>query len=133
MFNINDIPRNTPRDQWQRLYRVIRKVGDRGSLEPAGRMYQRVALQQVIADCIEDGQICGVTSGMDCDCVQYTHMTIIDNPTPVALLAMEEDTYYWADGPTGVGYCKPSERPEIRSRDLAMEAFENGHPHVVYA
>ena len=133
MFNILDIDRDTPRDQWTKLYRIIRKHGDRPAIQPYGRAYQRVVLQRVIADCLEDGQICRVESGMDCDCVQFTHSSLIDNPTPVALLASEEDSTYWADGPLGIGYCRPSERPESRSRDLALEAFEDGHPHIVYA
>ena len=133
MFNILDIPRDMDRAQWTKLYHIIRKHGDRPAIQPSGRAYERVNLRAVIDECLEDGQICRVTSGMDCDCSQYTHSTLIDNPTPMALLASEEDSYYWADGPMGIGYCKPSERPQSRSRDLALEAFEDGHPHVVYA
>jgi hypothetical protein len=30
-----------------------------------------------------------------------------------------------------VSLCRPDELPESRSRDLALEAFEDGHAHIV--
>jgi len=72
-------------------------------------------------------------SGMDCDCVQYSgHMHKCE-----ATLAGLEKLYYeinaWADGPFSLHPVTEEEREEIRlqSRDLAMEAHEDGHPHVV--
>ena len=79
-----------------------------------------------------NGVIGVVESGMDCDCSQYTHCTTIENPTAVKLEKDAEHRYEWADGPMGVSYCRPDELPGNSSRDLALEAFEDGHPHVVY-
>ncbi len=39
--------------------------------------------------------------------------------------------YEWADGPCNLTPCHPEDLPESYSRDLAMEAYEDGHPHVV--
>ena len=45
----------------------------------------------------------------------------------------QNETFEWADGPVSVGYGKPSKHPiESYSRDLAAEAYENSHAHVVY-
>lgn len=42
-----------------------------------------------------------------------------------------EMEYEGAEGPTSVWICKPSEEPVYESRDLALEAFKNGHPHLI--
>jgi len=131
-FSINWIARNTPRAQWLDLYRIIRSCGDRGSFVEESRLMERVEVADTIRRYTEDGQIAVVTSGMDCDCSQYIRSTLRTNLTPVAFLAARDDDYTWADGPINVGLCRPSERPESASRDLAMEAYEDGHPHVVH-
>jgi hypothetical protein len=70
---------------------------------------------------------------MDCDCVKYSRTYHEKALSVMEYIKFKNDTYDWADGPVSVGYGKPSEHPiESHSRDLAMEAYENGHPHVVY-
>lgn len=88
-----------------------------------------------IRDLAEDGKIAMVFGGMDCDCVQYRGSVYIVDATVAAVEKEADDYGYWADGPWGYHLEKPSVAQGIKrqSRDLVMEAFENGHPHVVYA
>lgn len=79
----------------------------------------------------EGGKIGIVMSGMDCDYTKFLHARLISVPT-LFKAALERDRAYMdAEGPLSVYYVKPSELPESYSRDLALEAFENGHPHYV--
>ena len=46
-----------------------------------------------------------------------------------------ENLYEYAEGPVWFWLVPKGELPDARfgSRDLALEAFENGHPHICYA
>ena len=76
-----------------------------------------------------------VADKMDCDCARYT--TIHETEAMVMRVARAMfDTYADAEGPVYACYLAPVEdRDEHRrpTRDLALEAFEDGHPHIVYA
>lgn len=82
----------------------------------------------------ENGEVAIVWSGMDCDCNNYTDQVSIINSDWKSIRDHVHETYKWADGPCGYYITKPSKAQELEyhSRDLAMEAFEDGHPHVVY-
>ena len=88
-----------------------------------------------LAQCAEDGQVAMVWSGMDCDCVKYEGAVRMVEATVAAVEKAADDYYSWADGPCGYYLERPSVARRLRyeSRDLALEAFEDGHPHVVYA
>jgi hypothetical protein len=131
MFNILHVERTFTRPQWRELYRIMRKVGDRGSIVEESWLTQRADLARTIRDNIVANQIAVVQSGMDCDSVQYCWSSIVDNPTVMKLWSDAASTYEWADGPCHIGYCRPDERPDNYQRDLAMEAYENGHPHFI--
>jgi len=77
--------------------------------------------------------VCRVEWGMDCDCVQYHYERNIPAPTVIAFERDRDSMYEWADGPCNLGIGEPVDEPENHSRDLALEAYEDGHPHVVYA
>lgn len=83
----------------------------------------------------EAGHIAVVRSGMDCDCTQYKRVSIIDAPVSVvAWLRDEWEHRNWLDGPESVWLEPPSNWPDGNhyvSRDRALEAFEEGHPHYV--
>ena len=69
----------------------------------------------------------------DCDmCEGSSRYTI-----PASVLAYEKfcnDQYECAEGPMRINIMSRTEYDEFEPhfRDLALEAFENGHPHVVY-
>lgn len=80
--------------------------------------------------------ICVVWSGRDCDGVQYSgevHWIDCSEGGKQAVEAHVQATLDWADGPCHYFLMRPSEAQMIhyRSRDLAMEAFEDGHAHVL--
>lgn len=77
-----------------------------------------------------------VYSGRDCDGVQYSGSVTIVNCTGGAQAAIEkeiEHSYSYADGPMYHTIMRPSEAEGIKytSRDLTMEAFEDGHSHSI--
>jgi len=79
-----------------------------------------------------DGLIFLVESGRDCDGVQYSGHVHSCKASPVALRALEDDISAWADGPFQLTFIHKHERPEYTSRDLGLEAFENGHQHILH-
>lgn len=130
MFIIQWLDRNTTRSAWNKLWPIIRKH-DRPVITDESVLAERAQIAQEIADCTEDGKVAVVTSGRDCDCAEYVWSTLREGLHPMLFMKERQDSYYWADGPIHVGICKPSERPENHSRDLALEAYEDGHPHIV--
>jgi len=95
---------------------------------------ERVNTLKKLIECAENGRVAVIESGMDCDCVQYTgHVHDFPSDT-VGFYGALADMYSWAEGPISWRIVKPSESHFIErtSRDLIMEAHENGHPHVVY-
>ena len=83
------------------------------------------------ADLVESGMIAMVTSGMDCDCVEWENEVTI-MPVGEAHQA-EESEYEWADGPITVEWMKPSEALKLvkKTRDRIASAHEAGHPWSV--
>lgn len=80
----------------------------------------------------ENGKICMVVEGMDCDCMQSCTARTRERESLFEEWRREEREYENAEGPTWVSFCRPSEAPSNARRDRALEAFEGGHPHSVY-
>lgn len=120
------------KDDAARLYKMhCREFGLFGGTDDLAR---RARLKAKLADCSEDGMIAVVTAGMDCDCVRYRRVKYIPTPTVMEWVSRENDEHRYADGPVNMYIARPSDEPEGHvSHDLALEAFENGHQHVVYA
>lgn len=100
------------------------------------RINERAEYRARIDEVQENGKIGYVKSGMDCDCSQYHYSMILDAPTSMMEVQRDENRRNeYLDGPEHRYFVKPSEiDPEDDfSRDLALEAFEDGHPHIVYA
>ena len=99
--------------------------------------HERVRRQQFlqsIARCAEGGKVAVVWSGRDCDGACYEHSVAIVEAKKKAVDAHIEHTYEWADGPCAYYIERPSVARDLKysSRDLALEAFEDGHSHVIY-
>ena len=80
-----------------------------------------------------DGKMWVTESGMDCDGVQYSGSM---HECKADLRSYEQlgyDIQGWADGPCSIYPVTEEERKEItyQSRDLAMEAYEDGHPSTL--
>jgi hypothetical protein len=104
------------------------RLEERHTATQARRMY----LNQ-IRDFAENGMIAIVESGMDCDGVQYSGIVYLVEANKAVIKAHIEHSLNWADGPMYFSLEKPSkaEKIEYASRDLGMEAHEDGHPHVL--
>ena len=70
---------------------------------------------------------------MDCDCATGSHLVWIE-PTLEAWETLWDDVHDNAEGPVRITIIPledwPSYEPQA-TRDLALEAFENGHPHYI--
>lgn len=88
----------------------------------------------LIAECAEGGKVAMVWSGRDCDGVAYSGSVYVVPALLVAVLREADDQFSWADGPCNYCLMKPSDAAEIEysSRDLAMEAYEDGHAHCLF-
>ncbi len=79
-----------------------------------------------------DGRISIWVDQMDCDCSRWTS----DFEIPATWVHYEQFVNRLGEGAEGPIYGIQINSPlttyEHSSRDLALEAFENGHPHVVY-
>lgn len=135
-----------------RLRRVLDKARDEGKISdigvlhtlavccnrPAGKYREaaqrRMAFHQEIREKAEDGVIAMVWSGMDCDCVRYSGDVRLVPANWREIDAAANDKYEWADGPCDFYLERPSvaKQLEYASKDLVLEAFEDGHPHVIY-
>ena len=80
------------------------------------------------ADLIEDGMVALVSSGMDCDGVEYHNdVTIVSE---LEADKVEHDEYAWADGPIEIVRMAPSKALKLTrtTRDRVAAAHEDGHP-----
>jgi len=96
---------------------------------------KRWELMARIAECRRsDGRMWVSESGMDCDCVRYSGSMHECEATLAAFYKLYDETNQWADGPFSMYPVTEAERAEIKyeSRDLAMEAYEDGHPHSIH-
>jgi hypothetical protein len=118
---------------WDLKTRTIVRKAMKRSL---GGRYDYLATKQAEIDHINsvavDGKVAVIFGGMDCDCSQYTGVRYEAPATFYGVLRVVDDYGKWADGPFGWRVASPDEEIVRTSRDLALEAFEDGHPHVVY-
>lgn len=96
---------------------------------------ERGAMVERFADVAESGMVAECRSGMDCDCSSYSRVHVM--PVPASIFAWQRGEEYhrsMLDGTESVYYVKPSsvDGDSYHSRDLALEAFEDGHSHIVY-
>jgi hypothetical protein len=132
---------NDIRDSWRRFYRNARKDGIRDRLTSGGPPWslgqliaERARLAERMPAVIEDGHYGVVVRGMDCDCTRFHWESVKTFRGIVDVWRFVELQYREAEGPLSVVFAKPSEVQDgwHESRDLALEAFEDGHPHCVF-
>ena len=108
--------------------RAYRNQVDESLIGTRGRMSDH------INDVAEHGRVVVHIWQMDCDCASWDSFQNL--PAHVRCVNDYIDrAYYAAEGQMRVSVIRPSEEPEPedipRSRDHAMEAFENGHPYSI--
>lgn len=94
----------------------------------------RAALATHFAAVADRGRVGYIVEGMDCDGTQYRREGTM--PVPVSLVGFvreQDEAESWLDGPQSTSYVHPAQaRPGYSaSRDRALEAFEDGHPHLL--
>lgn len=104
------------------------------SYKPDDELAKKERFYTRIRSCTVNGKIGIIVDAMDCDCAQYSRGHIIDAKSPVAVDKAVCEIYDDAEGPMSVAVVLPevAKKHKWTSRDLALEAYEDGHPHVVY-
>lgn len=111
------------------LKRSLRRLESDRTLD---LLHMRSLLQRRVESLVEDGMIAVRTSGMDCDCVSGDDCRIMRYRGVRQCEKWFDDYMADAEGPQSMWFEKPSQSPEYHdSRDLAMEAHEDGHDHCV--
>lgn len=97
----------------------------------ASTIGNRAALVDACRDAQRDGKISLNVDQMDCDCSRWSSGRILPAIPRLVERAVEE-VYNDAEGPVyGLSIDPPEEKVKYTSRDLALEAFEDGHAHSV--
>lgn len=78
-----------------------------------------------------NGQMKVVESGRDCDGVEYDGLMRICDASLEAFEKLHDHISGWADGPFQLTIVSWDIDIEYTSRDLVMEAHENGHRHSI--
>lgn len=133
----------------KKLKRIVHNIWRQRSYEVRDSLAQRGLLVAQIAQCMEVGtyteynsqgvwkvhgpHVAFVTGGMDCDCSSWENSVTMLPAMPVYLIRAIDRLYDDADGPRHYRLMKPSEAVKLArvSQDLALAAFEDGHPHSV--
>jgi hypothetical protein len=99
----------------------------------ASEIGNRADLYRRIDKATRDGKVSINVDQMDCDCSRWTSGTVMDAvPRRAVERYIESDIYGAAEGPIyWIGIQQPEHKAEYTSRDLALEAFEDGHAHSV--
>jgi hypothetical protein len=95
---------------------------------------ENAGIRKTLDRCWSNGQIGVAVTGMDCDCSAYGREYTVEMPNCVAAFKRWFDKHIeYLDGPESQRFMRPEEvdKSNHYSRDLALEAFEDGHPHVV--
>ena len=83
----------------------------------------------------ENGSVLIVWGQRDCDGSQSDGNTELVDAGYYSAQKFIDNLYEGADGAVWYEYAKPSADDDIavETRDLALEAYENGHNHIIYA
>lgn len=98
------------------------------------RINDRVRLKHTLQQEGHSGQIVVWTQTVDCDHSQRTtRKTVPTYKSVVEMWMVVENFYSGIEGYGNIVFAEPNENEDFsESRDLVLEAFEDGHPHVVY-
>lgn len=118
-------------DRMKRLMKRIVKDSPRARED---YLAERQRLARKIRSMAERGEVAIVHGGIDCDGSRWDDRVAYVPALPVAVEKWLDDYNDGAEGPQWTSIWKPSEARELRSssRDLVLEAYEDGHPHVIY-
>ena len=124
--------RRTRKEDPYTLRAIMRQVYRRSPREVNDPLADRARLAGRIALHAQDGEVLLVVRQMDCDCAEWTSASVLPASVLVVQRAIDA-TYDNAEGRVSWWLASPDEHIERDERDHALEAYEEGHPHVVYA
>ena len=120
--------------KWKQLLSDMRKDGHRPfPSEDISRIGERARLAKAISAKQRDGFVGLSVWQMDCDCASWTSFEVLKANTMVVDHYLD-DLHANAEGRVSWHFVTPQEARDSvgEHRDHALEAFEDGHPHVVY-
>ena len=99
------------------------------------KLQERLTFKNQIDNLNWRGKVAIVYGGVDCDHSTWDNRVALIDANVTSVNGWENDYMEYAEGSQWwniepMGYALSLKRS---SRDLAMEAFEDGHPHVIYA
>lgn len=122
-----------PREGASKLFRLHYQTGYYKKLSGKDELAHRAKIKQKLDTYTVDGVYAMIVSGMDCDCSRFNRVYHVANRGVMAYVNDEWHAYKNSEGPLRVQIADPTTNPEeSTSRDLALEAFEDGHPSTVY-
>jgi hypothetical protein len=97
------------------------------------RINERGEVEEAIMDVAVDGEIPVLKWARDCDMCESTSVRVIP-ATVSAFEALKRQMYYDAEGPFSLEVIDWEQYAEFNPtfRDRALEAFEDGHAHIIY-
>jgi len=98
------------------------------------KLQWKVKFKKEIEELSVDGKVAIVCGGIDCDHARWDNRVRIVDANLTSVIAWENNYMSHAEGAQWYDL-KPMDYAlslNESSRDLAMEAFEDGHPHVIY-
>lgn len=115
-------------DKWKRVIRNIYKRKE---------YYDALESKQNIRHMLDlltlNGKIALCVTSVDCDMSKTSYCKIVKAPGVMQHYKWVCDKYDNAEGYFSWRFERPDRVDEyVQRRDLALEAFEDGHPHVVY-
>jgi hypothetical protein len=113
---------------WRGYWRVTRHTVERHD-----RLADRERLAARVNAYARNGQIGLIYGGMDCDCSRFERATVLA-AVPRLVERFIDRFHESAEGPQYAYAVTPIEAcaHTAWSRDLALEAFEDGHPHHIH-
>jgi len=118
------------RKDWYAFWRKCRMNGYDFISQPGDALADKQAFIDEIKKYAVDGKVRLCERFMDCDHAISTSSSLV----PANLYAVTkviDDIYDNAEGTGSTWLDFPANKPEADSRDLALEAFEDGHPHSI--
>ena len=101
--------------------------------ERTDELKRRLALHRMVRKYASPhGKLLVTESGRDCDGVQYAGTPHIIDATVKAFDELHDHRAEWADGPFTLTPVPWGTVLVYRSRDLGLEAYEDGHAHCIH-
>jgi len=126
------IGRELSRNQWYSFWSSLRKSGAGYNMaQPNDPLAAKQSIIDALSKYSVNNQVRLCDRFMDCDHAVSTGSRLIP-ATYVHYEAVLQDIYDNAEGPGTTWLESPAtEPPSAEFRDLALEAFEDGHPHSI--